>query len=1450
MPFDPVDPKQSLPNLEKGILRYWKEEAIFERSITNRISGSGERLEGEFIQESENLFSFYDGPPFATGTPHYGHFVPGTVKDVIPRYQTMRGKVIQRRFGWDCHGLPVENLVEKEHKLQSKKDIENLGTEQFNKLCRESVLRYTKEWRDVVERMGRWVDMDWDYRTMDPDYMESVWWIFAELHRKKLVYEGHKPMHICPRCVTPLSNFEVTQGYKDITDQSVTVKFQITNHKSQTNSKSKTYLLAWTTTPWTLPGNLFLAVHPNIEYVRFQRKDDPALYIASKKAVSEKRLADSTEIVGKPFLGKDLIEQTTYEPLFPYFTDQYGGTAFRVVAGDFVSTDEGTGIVHIAPGFGEDDFQIGKRENVELLQHVTPEGTFVKEVQDFAGLDVKPSDDPSKTDRKIISWLKENGKLFENKSYRHSYPHCWRCDTPLLNYATSSWFVAVEQIKDRLLKNNAKTRWVPGHIRDGRFGKWLENVRDWAVSRKRYWGTPLPIWRQDTETGIEIISSRDELMAKQKIRFTKLTTVRHGESEGNLYPPFYQGQVPGTDLTKRGRKQAEAAGEWIVKESVHPVDIIYCSPLARTKQTAEGIAKATGAKIIVDDRIREAHFGEYERKVVDFSDLQFTKERRAKKIEEGRPESIYHLPGMESWESVQGRINDFLEDILPKHRSDHVVVVTHADPVKHVQHFFTKEDPVKISHQPFPYYASPRSYYWDHKRQEAMDLHKETVDTVVWLGDQAENSVHLTITRHGETDWNVEGRSQGHKDNPLNATGKEQAQKLAESLSGQTFDVVLSSDLKRAKETAAAVTKKLDIETREEWKELRERHTGDWEGMFVPDILKKFPHGYASKTTTFHYITPPNGESLDALLDRAWNVYNMILERYAGKRVLLVGHNGINRALRTIIENRTYAEGVAASMENTETVELTLNPLMRRIPEVFDCWFESGSMPYAQQHFPFRHDPNPDSKPGPAGFPADFIAESLDQTRGWFYTLMVLSTALFDKPAFDTCVTNGIVLAEDGKKMSKRLRNFPEPTKVMELHGADAMRFYLMNSPVIRGEDIRFSEKGVEEVVRSVLLPFWNSYHLFVTYANIAQLETIDTRAHSSHPLDQWIRSEIQDLTNHMTEQLDAYDLSGSCGQIRETIDSLTNWYIRLSRRRFAGKEGEQQQRAALHTLGDVLLSLCQLLAPICPFITDAMYINLIPEEHTSIHLADWPEVRKLTKEEVHLLQKHRTLRKITSLGLKIRSEQKIKNRQPLRLAHIALPPEYGKLNDEDLHLLQQELNVKDVEITDDPETLATAYVQVDARKVGPRLGKRVQEIIEAGKRGEFEFRDDGSVQILDEHLSPQEVRVAYHGKDGAGIAADFGIVVRLDCDISSELRLEGIARDIIRNVQRLRKENGLHPQDHIALSIEGADDVLKQHAPSIEKETNASLGTIKKAQARDTMKFDDMEVAIAFQKQ
>ena len=1000
--FDKVDPKQSFPKLEKKILVFWEKEKIFERSVEER--------------SKEREYVFYDGPPFATGLPHYGHILAGTMKDVVPRYQTMRGHRVERVFGWDCHGLPVENVVEKELDLSGKMEIEEkVGKYDFNEKCRASVLKYAAEWEETVTRMGRWVDFKNDYKTMNPEFMESVWWVFRQLWDKELIYRGHQPMHICPHCVTPLSNFEVTLGYKDVTDPAVTLKFQLAEDALEAIGQSgkEVYALAWTTTPWTLPGNVALTLGPEVEYVLVKgvdHNDVEGLFILAKARL-EAAFGDKEYEVLETIDHKKL-EGKHYVPLFDYYLDKgLEGEMYAIWMADFVTTTDGTGVVHNATMFGEDDYLLGKEHDMAMVQHVGMDGVFREEVTDFAGKFVKDQD------WAIAEMLDKKGLLFRSEKYKHSYPHCWRCDAPLLNYAMSSWFVDVQKVKEQMVEANKAIHWMPEHVGKGRFADWLENARDWCVSRNRFWGTPLPIW----------VNEKDE-----------------------------------------------------------------------------------------DDRICV-----------------------------GSREELADLSG-----------------------------------------------------------------------QEVTDLHSHFVD-----------------------------------------------------------EIVIEKD---------------------------------------------------------------------------------------GKRY-------------------------------------------RRVPEVLDCWFESGSMPYAQMHYPFENKEKFDQN-----FPAEFIAEGLDQTRGWFYTLVVLGTALFGKSPFKNVIVNGLILAEDGKKMSKRLKNYPAPDKIFDEYGADALRFYLMNSPVVRAEPLRFAERGVEEVVRKIMLPIWNSYYFFVTYANIDGWK-VDPNILKEVPrfenkLDRWVISELEKLLQGLTAELDNYNLQGATEPVVNFIESLTKWYIRRSRRRFWKSDSDEDKNDAYSTLYYCLVRLCQVIAPFMPFVAEEIYKNLTGED--SVHLSEWPGFDD-SKIDLELNEEMDLVRRVVSLGHTLRAKVKIKVRQPLAKAQVALPAGFDVARIEaEKEVILEELNVKELEFLGDGADVVEQEVTVNARVLGPKYGAEVQTIIRTVKMGDFVVMADGKVKVLDYVLEGDEVEVGFKGKEGCDAESDGGVVVTLDTEITPELQREGYARDLVRYLQDLRKEADYQVDDRIEILVKAEGDV------------------------------------------
>lgn len=1006
--FDAVDGSTSFSRREEEILTFWEEYRVFLRSLEGR--------------KNAPLFSTYDGPPFATGLPHYGHLLAGTIKDVIPRYKTMKGYYVPRRFGWDCHGLPVENEIEKAKGLTGARSIEEFGVANFNEECRSIVLRYAKEWQSIVLRTGRWVDFSQTYHTMDLPFMESVWWVFKELYKKGLVYEGYRVMPYSAKLGTPLSNFEAGENYKEVDDPSVTVTFKLIDDED-------TYLLAWTTTPWTLISNLAVAAGPDIDYVKVQDPHSHKKFIIAQNRLAAYFKHPEEELVLTRFKGREL-EGRPYQPLFPYFADSKNKGAFRVITDDFVTTEDGTGLVHCAPGFGEADFYACQKRGLPIVCPVDQNGQFTNEVKDYQGRFVK------ECDKEIIRHLKEQGLVFKHETLRHRYPFCWRSDTPLIYRVMSTWFVSVEKIKDKLLHANNQIYWMPQHIKEGRFGKWLEGARDWNISRNRYWGTPIPLWRADD-----------------------------------------------------------------------------------------------GEEIVI-----------------------------------GSLQELKELTG-----------------------------------------------------------------------HEATDIHRHFID-------------HLEIVKN----------------------------------------------------------------------------------------KKRF----------------------------------------------------------------------------------------RRIPEVFDCWFESGSMPYAQNHYPFE-----DRESFDKGFPADFIAEGLDQTRGWFYTLTILAAALFDKPAFKNVVVNGIILAADGSKMSKRLKNYPDPVAVLNKYGADAVRLYMLNSPAVKAEDLCFSEQGVELVLKQVLIPLWNAYSFFITYARLYRYKPEEKIKKPQAAIDRWILSMLEKLVHDVECGMDAYDLSQSVYPFVDFIEQLTNWYIRRSRRRFWSDEESVDRKEAFMTLYTVLITLTKVIAPFIPFIAEIMYRNLrMPQEVDSVHLTDYPEYQKEFRD-THLEQVMQNIQVAVSLGHGLRKDHQLKVRQPLKRAYI-VSSDAGVLSllQEEMELIKDELNVQEVLFTSDESQFVTLQAKPNFRVLGKKIGKFMKEahrLIEQFSHRELERISQGKpveITIGDEKitLSEEDVAVVRQVKEGI-IASNMGsITVALDTELNDELRSLGLAREIVNKVNLMRKEKGLDISDRIHVTVDSTPKVkesVEQHQDYISGE-------------------------------
>ena len=1104
-PAQALKPK-TIPEREQEILEFWNEKKIFQKSLELPAFDA----EGTLTGAPRKEFVFYDGPPFATGLPHYGHMLPGTVKDVIPRYQTMKGKHVARRWGWDCHGLPIENLVQKELNLPTKKDIEEYGIERFNAAASATVLRYFEEWKEIIPRAGRWVDMEDYYKTMDPSYTESVWWSWKAIYDKGLASENFKILYVCPHCETTLSNTEVSQNYKDVTDISVYAKFELVDEPNA-------FLVAWTTTPWTLPGNTALALNRDIEYskVRFTEADkdgmkDEGIYVIATKLL-EKALKDKKYEVAGTVSGADLIGKT-YRPVFGYYANaelEHKDNIYKVWHADFVTDVTGTGIAHQAPAFGADDLALARANGIPMIVHVNLDGTFKPEVTDLAGMKVKAAGDTQSADVEIIKLLAHRAPssgdaasgfslLFAKEKIIHSYPHCWRCDTPLLNYATSSWFVNVTKFKEKLGTNlieaNKAVKWVPEEIGEGRFGKWLESEYDWGVSRARFWGTPIPVWKSPDGKAVEILGSLADL--KARTRRNRYIIMRHGESEHNVLGILSSKAANPHHLTEAGRMVVEATADLLDKESI---DVIFTSPFVRTRETADIVVerRAFKGEVVVDDRLGEFNFGDYDGRQVEEYHRYFDSlhEKLTKRMPNG--ENLY---------DVRKRVGDFLYDIDSRYEGKHILIITHDSPA--------------------------------------------TVLEVIAEGGDGKRMIDM---------WSY------------------------------TDDFVNPGEVRRL--DFAVIPHDADYEL-------------DYHRPYIDEI--------------------------------SW----------------------------------VAKEGIAKGQK------------MTRIPDVFDTWYDSGCVPFASRHYPFENKEKFDEG---ETFPADFIAESIDQTRGWFYSTLALGVALFGRSPYRQVVVSGVVLAEDGRKMSKSLKNYPDLLPTIQKYGADALRYFLMSSPAVHGEEISFSEKALDDVVKknfNRLLNVASFYDMYggASEAKIGNGTALEAPA-SAHVLDQWIVARLNEVATTMTASLDAYQIDKAIRPIADFIDDLSVWYIRRSRDRFKSDDAADRQ-AALRTTRYALLQFSILMAPFLPFLAEDIYKKM-GGSLESVHLERWPDAlvsgdAKESRQQAAkgIIADMTETRRLVSLALEARAKSGIKVRQPLGELKVR-----SKLAAEFLQIIGEEVNVKTVSV-------------------------------------------------------------------------------------------------------------------------------------------------------------------------
>lgn len=1032
---------------EERILKFWQENKIFEKTLEKESS------KGEFV--------FYEGPPTANAKPALHHLEARAFKDVIPRYKTMQGFHVPRRGGWDTHGLPVELQIEKKLGLNSKKEVEAYGIEKFNKECRDSVFTYIKDWEDFTDRIGYWVDKDKAYFTFDNSYIESLWNVLSHVNEQGLLYKDYRIVPWCARCGTPLASHELAQGYQDVKDLSIFVKFLVNEEYKEKFGTKPLYILAWTTTPWTLPGNVALAVGSQIEYAIVNHDD--GYYFVAKDRIKDVFGEDKDFIPVKP---SDLIG-LKYKPLYNFITPNEN--SHKVYAADFVTTEDGTGIVHIAPMYGQDDFELGTKEGLPKEHVVGLDGKFVEGTGFFEGRFAMEKDEAGKPTLAIdvIRDLQARGLFFDKKNYEHNYPHCWRCKTPLIYYARDSWYIQMSKLRDELVAQNQNINWEPSHIRDGRFGEWLKDIKDWAISRERYWGTPLPIWMSEDGEKI-VVDSLDTLKKYSKDQVTKIIFVRHGQAENNIdnITSSDRERFPLTDL---GLEQAKNVANILESEDI---DVIYSSPIKRAKQTAQFLSDKKGIEIIEDDRLGEIMSGSWENKSLDDPSIKDERDAYRNLSIEEKYKTKRGGNG-ESWKDLEDRVTNFIEEVLDNHKGK----------------------------------------------------------TIVCFAHQGTNGSALGVLKK--------------------LSNEDAVKRIYGNLGNGSINPVF-----------------VDVNTKREL---------DLHRPFIDDI---------------------------------------ILEK-DGKK-------------------------------------------FTRVKEVMDVWFDSGAMPFAQDHYPFENKEWIDTK----GFPGDFISEAIDQTRGWFYTLHAVGVLMGRGNAYKNVICLGHILDKEGKKMSKSVGNIVNPWEMMDKYGVDTLRLwmYSVNQP---GESKNFDEKTVSELHNKVFNLFYNVLAFYELYRD-KDLEN-DAYPESSNILDKWILARLSQLVKEMTENLDRYKLLEPVRALRDFIDDLSTWYLRRSRDRL--KDGEAEAKKTLYY---VLKQVSVLMAPFAPFSAEDVWQKLkLSNDTESVHLVSWPEVKDVDEE---VLKDMKTTRELVTAGLEQRQKAGIKVRQPLSTLEVA-----EKLSTEYLELIKEEVNVKEV---------------------------------------------------------------------------------------------------------------------------------------------------------------------------